>query len=280
MILNFPFSMDETPAESPVHTGPRERLFLMGESPRGRMPGQRWGWAVGVAVLVHVGLLGAGLALASPAVREPEPPKEPELVFFQFAPPPPPAASVTRAARPVQRQARSVPRPVIRPTVPALVVEKRPEPPPVEPVPEAPVEEDVPEPGADAVADAAAVASALDGVLGGVLGGREGGLVGATGGSAVDLKQVARAPRVLEQVRPHYPRRARSEGIEGRVLVRLIIGVDGRVEPDSPRVVESVVALDAAALEAVRQWRFTPALGHQGRPVRVIVEIPVQFTLK
>jgi len=55
---------------------------------------------------------------------------------------------------------------------------------------------------------------------------------------------------------------------------------DGRIEPEHTRVVRSVPALDAAALSAVGQWRFTPALGHQGRPVRVIVEIPVNFSLK
>jgi protein TonB len=85
---------------------------------------------------------------------------------------------------------------------------------------------------------------------------------------------------VLQQIRPHYPRTARSDGIEGLVLVRDIIGVDGRIEPDSTRIIRSVPALDAAAVSAVSQWRFAPALGRQGHPVRVIVEIPVQFSLK
>ncbi|ATB30250.1 energy transducer TonB [Melittangium boletus] len=286
MILNFPMELPETQPEGVKSAGPRERLFLMGEAPQGRDSGSRWGGALLLAVLVHAGFVGAGLAMASSPAREPVRPEEPELVFFQFAPPPPPASSATatRAIQPVQRRARAhTPRPVIHKPMPveAPRVEKQPDP-PAEPVPEAPAEEAVAEttPPPDVAADAASVASALDGVLGGVLGGREGGLVGATGGTALDLKQVAQAPRVLEQVKPHYPRRARSEGIEGLVLVRLIIGVDGRVEPDSPRVLRSVAALDEAALAAVSQWRFSPALGRQGRPVRVIVEIPVQFSLK
>jgi protein TonB len=127
--------------------------------------------------------------------------------------------------------------------------------------------------------DGAGVGNTVAGVLGGVLDGREGGLVGATGG-ALELKQVASAPRVLQQIKPQYPRSARNDGIEGLVLVRVIIGVDGRIEPGSTRVVRSVPALDAAAVSAVSQWRFSPALGRQGRPVRVIVEIPVQFSLK
>ena len=278
MILNFPLEMAQ--AESRRAERPEERLFLMGETPSGRGPDKRWGSAVALAVLVHAAAVGASLAMGSPA-REPER-EEPELVFFQFAPPPPPASSgaTVKSARPVQRQARKpVTAPVLpKPQVREPLVQKQPEP-PVEPTPEV-AEESAPEAPAEPVADASAVANPLDGVLGGVLGGREGGLVGATGGQALDLKQVARAPRVLEQIRPHYPRRARSEGIEGLVLVRLIIGVDGNVEPDSPRVMRSVPELDEAALSAVRQWRFSPALGQQGRPVRVIVEIPVEFSLK
>lgn len=105
------------------------------------------------------------------------------------------------------------------------------------------------------------------------------GLGVTSGGEAVDVKQVSRPPTVLQQVLPQYPRSARSQGIEGLVLVRIIIGTDGRVEPESLRIIRSVPELDAAALAAVRQWRFSPALGRHGRLVRVIVDIPVQFSL-
>ena len=81
------------------------------------------------------------------------------------------------------------------------------------------------------------------GIVGGALDGREGGLLGATGGEALDLKQVARAPQVLEQLKPRYPRRAKADGIEGLVLVRIIIGADGRVEPEHTRVIRSVPEL-------------------------------------
>ncbi|NPC84752.1 energy transducer TonB, partial [Pyxidicoccus fallax] len=94
------------------------------------------------------------------------------------------------------------------------------------------------------------------------------------------LKQVSRPPAVLKQVTPEYPRRARSERIQGLVLVRIIIGTDGKVEPEHTRVIRSVPALDAAAIDAVNRWRFSPAIGREGRPVRVIIEVPVQFSLK
>jgi protein TonB len=45
-------------------------------------------------------------------------------------------------------------------------------------------------------------------------------------------------------------------------------------------VLKSVAPLDAAAIAAVRQWRFRPARDADGRPVRVIMEVPVRFVLR
>ena len=66
----------------------------------------------------------------------------------------------------------------------------------------------------------------------------------------------------------------------GVVLVRAILGVDGRVEAQTLKVLRSIPALDEAAMEAVRQWRFTPAIGRGGHPVRVMFDVPVQFSLR
>ncbi|KFE71271.1 Ferric siderophore transport system, periplasmic binding protein TonB [Hyalangium minutum] len=162
--------------------------------------------------------------------------------------------------------------------MPAPLPEKAPVPEEVEQAPqeEAPALEE-PESAAGTGAMGAVVAGLVNSAA------KEGvgtGLGVASGGEAVDVKQVSRPPTVLQQVLPQYPRPARSQGIEGLVLVRIIIGIDGRVEPESLRIIRSVPELDAAALAAVRQWRFSPALGRHGRLVRVIVDIPVQFSLK
>jgi periplasmic protein TonB len=258
----------------------RERLFRMGEPPQGGGEREWWGRALVLAVLVHVG--GAGLGLLMPAEARPvvAPEAPPELVFMQLAPPPPAASASTPAAQPVQavpvkpRPKALTPRPVIPRTVPQEL------PPEVPAEPEPVAAEPAPAPEAAAAPEAVAShTDAAGGVVGGAVNGQEGGLVGATG-DALELKQVARAPRVLQQISPRYPRAARSDGIEGLVLVRVIIGIDGRIEPGSLQVLRSVPALDEAALAAVSQWRFSPAVGHQGKPVRVIVEIPVQFSLK
>jgi protein TonB len=102
---------------------------------------------------------------------------------------------------------------------------------------------------------------------------------GGSGDGPLQLKEVARAPTLVERVTPDYPRQARADHIQGVVLLRAVIGPDGRVERDQIHVVRSVPALDGAAIAALAAWRFTPAINHLGQPVRVLVEIPFEFTL-
>jgi protein TonB len=296
-ILNInkaPQGYGAVPAEG-VRLSPAPGLFRMGETPS-EGAWTRWGSALLVAALVHVGALAVGLSAPRVSARTAPRPPAPELVVLSFAPPPPAPAGAAAAVAPVpqrvQRQARTlVQRPALVQPTPKPVEPQQTEPlvePKPEVTPEAPVEPAVAETPA-AVEETSAVGpgtgaggegAVIGGVAGGVAGGREGGLVGATGGVALELKQVARAPSVLQQVTPSYPRRARSQGIEGFVLLRIIIGTDGHVEPEHTRVLRSVPELDAAAIAAVGQWRFSPAIGRQGQPVRVMVDVPVQFSLK
>ena len=140
------------------------------------------------------------------------------------------------------------------------------------PIAETPPEPETPAAEPEAVAGSnTGVDSVVGGVVGGVIGGTQGGVVGASGGTgeALGLKQVSRPPAVLKQVAPEYPRSARSDGVQGLVVVRIIVGTDGKVEPENTKVIRSVPALDSAAIAAVNRWRFSPALGREGRPVRV-----------
>jgi protein TonB len=68
--------------------------------------------------------------------------------------------------------------------------------------------------------------------------------------------------------------------VEGVVLIEAIVGTDGRIEPGSVKVRESVALLDTAAADAVGRWRFRPGRDRLGAPVRVILEIPVRFVLR
>ncbi|NNF59574.1 MAG: energy transducer TonB, partial [Rhodothermaceae bacterium] len=74
-----------------------------------------------------------------------------------------------------------------------------------------------------------------------------------------------------------YPEMARRAGIEGRVFVQFVVDEQGR--PSEIRVVRGIGGgCDEAAVEAVRQARFTPGR-QRGRPVKVRMSLPVTFRL-
>ena len=75
-------------------------------------------------------------------------------------------------------------------------------------------------------------------------------------------------PRVASTAAPYYPQALRDAGIGGRVVVRGVVGIDGRVE--SAEVVRSSgnSTLDNNALSAFYKWRFSPAKNDAGQKVR------------
>ena len=87
-----------------------------------------------------------------------------------------------------------------------------------------------------------------------------------------------RVPRKLLDVRPIYPAAMRAAGREGVVPIEAIIGRDGTVS--SVRVLSAQVHRDfaIAAVDAVRQWRFSPTLLN-GAPVEVVMTVSVTFNL-
>jgi len=85
-------------------------------------------------------------------------------------------------------------------------------------------------------------------------------------------------PVVVEKVNPRYPEEARKEKIMGYVIVETVINEKGMV--DDIKVVESPnELLSEAAVEAIRQWTFEPALC-DGRPVGVYYNLTIKFHLK
>ena len=77
---------------------------------------------------------------------------------------------------------------------------------------------------------------------------------------------------------PAYPRLARERGEQGRVLLRVNVSADG--SPIEVAVVQTSghPSLDSAALTAIREWRFVPAM-QAGRPVPAEADVPVRFRL-
>ena len=85
------------------------------------------------------------------------------------------------------------------------------------------------------------------------------------------------APRVVAKIEPQYSEEARLAKYSGTVVLYLEIGPDGLAH--NLRVVEGLgLGLDEKAVEAVRNWRFTPGTKN-GEPVTVAAHIEVNFRL-
>jgi TonB family protein len=77
---------------------------------------------------------------------------------------------------------------------------------------------------------------------------------------------------------PRYPREALEERIQGTVRMRVIVNADGTA--GDVVVIDSLSrALDNAAVEAVRKWRFKPAR-LEGQPVAIVVFLEMSFQLR
>jgi TonB family protein len=85
-----------------------------------------------------------------------------------------------------------------------------------------------------------------------------------------DLKK----PTKLKHVDPVYPARAAAAKAHGTVTLECVVSPQGKVT--GVKVVSGVPLLDAAAVDAVRQWVFTPTLRHSVA-VPVILTVAVQF---
>ena len=224
----------------------------------GTPPRRLGGYVASIAIHALFVLM---LVWAPPTVRKPEPPPLVRLVFHEPPPPaivsaPAPAVVVPPKAKPnhrrIERARKVEPKSVEAPPVPVAAPEV------------------VAAPPAPPVAG---------GVSGGVEGGLAGGVVGGRGTEPVPVGSVARPPLLVRHVMPEYPPEARRRGIEGLVRLDAVLDLKGRVE-DPIRVLESVPDLDAAAIAALRAWRFSPARNAQGEAVRVILEVPIRFVLR
>ena len=88
-----------------------------------------------------------------------------------------------------------------------------------------------------------------------------------------------RPPRKIKNVPPVYPQAMREAGLEGVVPMEALIGRDGAVA--SVRVLSAEIHPEfaAAAVDAVRQWRFDPTLLN-GETVEVVMTVSARFNLQ
>jgi TonB family protein len=84
-------------------------------------------------------------------------------------------------------------------------------------------------------------------------------------------------PHKTRDLKPVYPRSAQEQGIQGTVIIEAQVTPGGCI--NSARIVQSIPALDVAALRAVLGWKYSPTL-LQGRPVPVLMTVTVNFALR
>lgn len=100
---------------------------------------------------------------------------------------------------------------------------------------------------------------------------------GGFGGGIYKVGGGVSAPRALYQPDPEYTEEARKAKYQGTCVLWLVIGADGK--PRDVRVARSLgMGLDQKAIEAVRQWKFSPAT-KDGKPVAVQLNVEVNFRL-
>jgi protein TonB len=208
----------------------------------------------------------AALALVLVPLLATDPLPEPGTVVHAFfaepmtapAPPPPPPPPAPRASTAPQT-------PKVAPETPAFV---------------APVEvptQIVPEAGLDLGVEGGVAGGVEGGVPGGVVGGVVGGLPDAVAAPPVQPVRVGggvREPRKVVDVTPVYPHVAAQARIQGVVIIEATIDARGRVA--NTKVLRGVPVLDEAALDAVRQWVYTPTLLN-GVPTPIIMTVTVTF---
>lgn len=86
-------------------------------------------------------------------------------------------------------------------------------------------------------------------------------------------------PKPLHIVKPDYPFDMKRAGLSGVVAVNCLIDQNGRVQDARVENANTPgTAFSTSALEAIRQWTFTPAI-RNGTPIAVRVTLPMSFVL-
>jgi len=85
--------------------------------------------------------------------------------------------------------------------------------------------------------------------------------------------------RFADALQPPYPPAMQRIGTEGRAVVRVLIGVDGRVKAVEPVEATDAAFHEATERQALRRWRFKPAT-RDGQPVESWKTMAVRFVIE
>lgn len=202
-------------------------------------------------ILLHVAVLWAlqaGLMRRAVEIIVPG-----EILSEFISPPAPPAPQPqTPAPQPVKQEVKPVVKPTPTPPLPAPTPEPAPMQAPAAPAPAQPAIE------ASTVAAAPAAPQ-------------------APAPARIELPSSDAA--YLNNPKPSYPALSRRLGEQGKVVVRVLIGVDGTAQQAEIRTSSGYERLDQAALATVRSWRYVPGK-RNGTAEAMWFNVPINFVLE
>lgn len=202
-------------------------------------------------VLLHVGVLWA---LQSGLMRRAVEVIIPGEILSEFvSPPAPPAAQPQTPASPKQQP--QPPKPEVQPAPPLPPALTTPEPAPV----------------VAAAAPAAPTAPAIEASVA--------AMAPAAPPAPARIALPSSDAAYLNNPKPSYPALSRRLGEQGKVVVRVLIGIDGRAHQAEVGSSSGYERLDQAALATVRNWRYVPGT-RNGVPEAMWFNVPVNFVLE
>ena len=276
-------------ASGALHASVLAGLLILGTMGMASEPVRREFTPVRLVFLATPGPGGGG---GGGGLRQPAPPPKAQLkgAAPEHSPVPPPRPITTRRPEPEPKRTPPVvpapaPRPVDPPAPPPAPV---PLPQVVAPVATTPAET---ADRAGVLADAPVASESHGSGSGNGVGSGQGtgigegtgsgigpGSGGGTGGGPYRPGSGITPPGLIREVKPDYTEEARRRGVEGDVVLEIVVRADGGV--GGVKILQGLGGgLDQRAVEAVRQWRFSPARRY-GTPVDVLVEVAVEFTLR
>ena len=218
---------------------------------KGVTPKARFGAGTIISIFLHIGVLAAAWWISTAPVDEELP--ETAVTFYAAAPPPPPPPPPPAKKKPTEmKKMKPKPDVIVQPTV--IPTEKPPE---VEQPPEEPQES----------SDDEGVEGGVEGgIVGGVVGGVVGGQLGGTGvgKDVLAFGEGMTRPERISGADPVYTREALEAHVQGLMIVKCIIAVDGRLS--NCRIIKPLPFMEKAVLDALSTRRYKPVT-FQGRPI-------------
>jgi protein TonB len=234
-----------------------------------------------VSIAVHAvaiaGLLLAALWTVKFPEQSPKLARSYSLVTIPDPPPPPPPPAAPKKAQVVQTapvKLEQIVAPTIIPDVIPVVTN------------ELPKAVDLPSAittGVEGGVEGGVPGGSLGGTQGGEIGGTKGGVIGGIPNDKPGLIIIERDKPLplypVSQVYPKYPEDARLKNWEDSLVVRYLIGKDGRVKEVSVLTPPGRKVFQEAAVKAIRNWRFRPMI-KDGEAKEVQHELTIYFRLE